>query len=181
MVESLKFFDKFLSINKIWTLMKETLTRYSKAITQTTVALTLAASIYVGKDTSEDIVPIEDTKDNSPPVTRQTISPPLNTILQIRGIVFDPLEFSKINFSSKEIPITQVPTPIQNRTDCDSIRGTEYNSPEEREFFHDNCIINETPKQLHSAPKSMFGPRPPSEWADVVCTPDFTWDCGWAV
>lgn len=32
------------------------------------------------------------------------------------------------------------PTPIANRADCEVIRGDDYNSPEERVWFLDNCV-----------------------------------------
>jgi hypothetical protein len=35
---------------------------------------------------------------------------------------------------------TTTPTPLPDRTSCDEIRGTEYRSDAERDFFRKNCI-----------------------------------------
>jgi hypothetical protein len=40
---------------------------------------------------------------------------------------------------------TATPTPLPDRTDCDEIRGTDYHSPTEREFFLENCINQAEP------------------------------------
>jgi hypothetical protein len=37
--------------------------------------------------------------------------------------------------------IQPTPTPLPDRTSCDEIRGTQYRSVTEREFFLANCII----------------------------------------
>ena len=46
-------------------------------------------------------------------------------------------------------PQTQPPVPaptatpvITNRANCDQIRGTDYNSPEERQWFLANCVTH---------------------------------------
>jgi hypothetical protein len=40
---------------------------------------------------------------------------------------------------------TATPTPLPDRTDCDEIRGTDYHSATEREFFLENCINQAEP------------------------------------
>lgn len=40
---------------------------------------------------------------------------------------------------------TATATPLPDRTDCDEIRGTDYHSPTEREFFLENCINQPEP------------------------------------
>jgi hypothetical protein len=156
--------------------MKESLTKYSKAAAQAVTAITLAASVYVHKDGSENSVLIEAAKDNSPPVTRQN-KLSSHKILLKRPAAVDHQVFTEIDFSSKEIPITQTPTPIQNRNDCDAIRGTDYRSGEERSFFQENCKL----KATGYYPKSEYSKRSPAEWADIVCSSDFTWDCDFAI
>ncbi|HEU0072958.1 MAG TPA: hypothetical protein VFS30_03035 [Dehalococcoidia bacterium] len=57
--------------------------------------------------------------------------------------------------SSEEAPLivpaaatavpTATPTPLPDRTDCDEIRGTDYHSASEREFFLENCINQPEP------------------------------------
>ena len=41
--------------------------------------------------------------------------------------------------------VTATPTPLPDRTDCDEIRGTDYRSGAEREFFLENCINQPEP------------------------------------
>ena len=36
--------------------------------------------------------------------------------------------------------VTPVPDPSVNREDCEEIRGTDYRSPEERQWFLANCV-----------------------------------------
>ena len=40
---------------------------------------------------------------------------------------------------------TATPTPLPDRTDCDEIRGTDYRSPAEREFYLGNCVDQPEP------------------------------------
>ena len=40
---------------------------------------------------------------------------------------------------------TATHTPLPDRTDCDEIRGTDYRSPAEREFFLANCVNQPEP------------------------------------
>jgi hypothetical protein len=41
---------------------------------------------------------------------------------------------------------TATGTPLPDRTDCEEIRGTDYRSPAERQFFLDNCLeVEPTP------------------------------------
>jgi transcriptional regulator with XRE-family HTH domain len=37
-------------------------------------------------------------------------------------------------------PTPEPPTPVPYRTDCDAIRGTDYQSPDERTYFLENCL-----------------------------------------
>jgi sortase (surface protein transpeptidase) len=38
------------------------------------------------------------------------------------------------------LPATATAVPVVNREDCDTIRGTDYESPEEREWYLANCV-----------------------------------------
>jgi hypothetical protein len=52
-------------------------------------------------------------------------------------------------------PVTQgtvVPTALPDRTTCDEIRGTEYRSEAERDFFRRNCITSIAPIAPGSGP-----------------------------
>jgi hypothetical protein len=40
---------------------------------------------------------------------------------------------------------TATPTPLPDRTDCDEIRGTDYRSPAEREFYLASCVDQPEP------------------------------------
>ena len=66
---------------------------------------------------------------------------------------------------------TDTPTPLPDRTDCDEIRGTDYRSGSEREFFLANCInqVTDTPTPDPDAPALDGGTS--SEEADEDATP----------
>ncbi len=45
-------------------------------------------------------------------------------------------------------PPTPTATPVLNRLDCDSIRGTEYLSGEERTWFLANCVTGASSSEI---------------------------------
>lgn len=46
------------------------------------------------------------------------------------------------------------PSPLPDRTDCEEIRGTDYRSGSEREFFLANCIEQATPTPVEADEES---------------------------
>jgi hypothetical protein len=52
------------------------------------------------------------------------------------------------------------PTQLPDRTSCDEIRGTEYRSDAEREFFQANCVSGVAPRPAARPPSDRAGLQP---------------------
>jgi hypothetical protein len=63
----------------------------------------------------------------------------------------DPVVVSTVANSAAPSATTAVATPLPDRTSCDEIRGTEYRSTAERDFFQINCRPTVTPTPSASA------------------------------
>ena len=68
---------------------------------------------------------------------------------------------------------TPTSTPHLDRQACDEIRGTDYRSPSEREWFLINCVAPEATRQAQAPSVSL------TALEDLVCSYD--WDCAWAL
>ena len=53
------------------------------------------------------------------------------------------------------------PTKLPDRNDCDAVRGTDYRSPTEREWFLANCLTSEPVRALPAAPQQVDAVPPP--------------------
>lgn len=76
---------------------------------------------------------------------------------QAQPLDFAPLQDTNLNDSLSEA-ILEPPAP-ENRADCSAIRGTEYRSLEEREWYGANCVRTATGSPPGSVP-SAAGARP---------------------
>ena len=66
---------------------------------------------------------------------------------------------------------TPTPTPKPDRSSCDQIRGTDYRSVSEREWFLDQCVAPTRPAPAVSLQSQ--------DWSALVCS--YGWDCDWAL
>ncbi len=67
------------------------------------------------------------------------------------------------NATSQAGKTTAATTPLPDRHDCNEIRGTQYRSDAERDFFQANCIApppTEAPATPTSAPATTPSPGP---------------------
>ena len=87
---------------------------------------------------------------------------------------------SYLLYSIEDFPYIQPPEPepvvIEDRKTCNKIRGTQYYSATEREWYQDNCIV--IPKL--SPPKSSaqakpLVPIPTGDIASAICS--YAWPC----
>lgn len=86
-----------------------------------------------------------------------------------------------------DVELLQIPSPtatIEPRTNCESIRGTEYVDESEREFFLANCIIVEPTPRVDTSSSTQQRSGSAIQWdtqalRDLICSYD--WDCGWAI
>ncbi len=69
---------------------------------------------------------------------------------------------------------TPTHTPKPDRSSCDQIRGTDYRSVSEREWFLDQCVTSAPPASAVSAVSAQS-----QDWRALVCSYD--WDCDWAM
>ncbi len=69
---------------------------------------------------------------------------------------------------------TPTPTPKPDRSSCDQIRGTDYRSVSEREWFLDQCVTAAPPVPAVSAVSVQS-----QDWRALVCS--YNWDCDWAL
>lgn len=53
------------------------------------------------------------------------------------------------------------PSPLTDRTDCDEVRGTDYRSPTEREWFLANCLTSEPVPEPPAVPQQVDAVPPP--------------------
>lgn len=63
-----------------------------------------------------------------------------------------PTEAPTLESTDTPVPPTATPPPLTNRRNCGTIRGTEYLSPQERQWFLDNCITPEPQPPLQQPP-----------------------------
>lgn len=63
------------------------------------------------------------------------------------------------------------PSPLPDRTDCEEIRGTDYRSGSEREFFLANCIEQATPTPVEADEESPPLDGGTSTEPDTAATP----------
>jgi hypothetical protein len=69
---------------------------------------------------------------------------------------------------------TATQTPLPDRTDCDEIRGTDYRSGAEREYFLSNCLnlAEETPTPDPDAPALDGGTSAGGQDENATPTPE---------
>lgn len=94
----------------------------------------------------------------------------------IIGIQQDPSELMLSSISEDTVP-ERIEEPPQNRTSCADIRGTVYYSDIERDWFLANCLTNYYPSTTYYQQLTAFN----GNVSEIVCSPEFTWDCDWAL
>jgi cytoskeleton protein RodZ len=91
----------------------------------------------VAEDLWSDITGGDDSPVATPIVVTATPAPSCDQLATGAELSPEEQQFFDANCAT---PTPEPPTPAPFRTDCDAIRGTDYESAAERDFFLENCL-----------------------------------------